>query len=121
MRHLLTAALIATTLSSPAKGDIVQILCEWPYDGVAPLTFQIDIEQQTIIQVGSSDDWEITVLIWNDDFIGWADVLSDNRAFNTIKSFLLNRQSLTLQTKLVFHEMLDDHPLDATLQCKRPI
>lgn len=122
MKHLLPAALIATALASPVSGEITQIICEWPNDDFEPISFQIDTERQTIFQVGSSDDWEVTSLIWNDEFIGWVDTLNDSStSIYIIKSFLLNRQSLALQARIVWDDMWDTNPLDTTLRCTRPL
>lgn len=117
MQRFFATVLIAAALASPLGAEVASIECAWPDGELA--TFQLDLEKETVSDTSSQGDWSTTILIWNNRFIGWADVQGPRYGSNTIKSFLLDRQFLSLQTRVMSTGFRDLSSLDTTLQCIR--
>jgi len=93
MKHLLTAALIATTLASPVSAETYTVNCS-NEDVSNNVTLVIDTTNQALSfaeQEGVS--FRLTTTIWNDDYIGFQITRSINPVVNIHASALLNRNN----------------------------
>ena len=127
MKHLLAAALIATALASPVRGEIISVACEMlPNEEtntffVWQTTFILDTDAETVSwpddQPVSDDNSEFMNFIWHSDFIAWQSV---RERLGMVTSFYLHRKSLEMQQSVYFASQPDRAEF-ANLQCARPI
>lgn len=93
MKHLLTAVLIATAISSPLRGETYTVNCSTE-DGSNYLSVLIDTTNQTLILDGQNTTRDgLDITIWNDDYIGFQITRSFNSGVNTQSIALLNRNN----------------------------
>ena len=93
MKHLLTAALIATALASPVSAETYTVNCS-NEDVSNNVTLVIDTTNQALSfaeQEGVS--FRLTTTIWNDDYIGFQITRSINPVVNIQAGALLNRNN----------------------------
>ncbi|MGV6889619.1 hypothetical protein ACTYEO_10260 [Rhodophyticola sp. SM2404] len=93
MKHLLTAALIATATASPVRGETYTVNCSTE-DGSNYLSVLIDTTNQTLIVDGQNTTRDgLDITIWNDDYIGFQIMRAFNSGASTQSIALLNRNN----------------------------
>ncbi|WP_340296626.1 MULTISPECIES: hypothetical protein [unclassified Roseobacter] len=99
MKHLLTAALIATAFASPVSAREVVLNCELirpDGDEGDTILLRVNTETLSATLIGENFDTPYLTLVYNDEYVIWAYGV-DLRQFGISASMLhLDRQSLTL-------------------------
>ncbi len=125
MKVYVSAALIATALASPVRGEIVELTCIDLRGEGWEFKFTLNTEDFSL----TTNDTHIPVLSVSDDHMSWVteNFLDDRENAHVTSTYLLNRRSLVMTFGLV---SLDDYKNFTELdyeferqfyQCIRPL
>jgi hypothetical protein len=108
MKHLLTAALIATALASPVRGEVIEFDCvnqERPRD-VRYLTIETELK---LAVVDRFDLTELRFVDWRDNAITWQQRYQDQQ---NLEFFIFDEHYRLTSTNFRFRGSGTDHSIE---------
>lgn len=119
MKHLMTAALVATVLALPVKAEQIVLRCAFPQGNT--INFELDTDLQSIIQQDAGEATGTQIIVWNDHVIAWV-IFTEDEQFTVIETLMLDRETLILETSWIMNNAPNiGNILNASSQCFRPI
>lgn len=118
-RTILATTIAAAAFAGTAHGEVLEIQCTWGTEpNTALATYQFDMEQKTVFEVGTPDGEEFRVIIWNDSFIAWNHIMFG--PYPWIGTNMIDRATLKLQGAWVMLGIPEFSGHDEA-ECVRPL
>ena len=123
MKHLLTAALIATALTSPVRGEVITLICTDGRTYMDPISgemilmqseYQLDKDLMTVWVSRYLNPDPIPLAFWSDEAIGW---MYQNIHFPELSSEVLDIETMRLSSATVTNEGVTQRQQN----CTRPL